>query len=66
MALSTLSRLALATPPQRYLHRMEQGFIAERLLQEANGARLEGPCPYRLVTIRSDEDDRDLVLGSDQ
>ncbi len=56
MVLSALRWIALAAP-QRYLHRMEQGFIAERLLQKANGPCLDGPCPCRLVILCCDKDD---------
>ncbi len=65
MVLSALRWIALAAP-QRYLHRMEQGFIAERLLQEANGARLDGPCPCRLVILRCDEYDWNSRPGRGQ
>lgn len=63
--LSALGGIALASP-QRYLHRMEKGFIAEGLLQKANGARLDGPCPCRLVILRCDENDWNSRRGRGQ
>jgi hypothetical protein len=46
------------------LHGAKQGFLAEWLGQEANGASLQGPLSRVFTPMARDEDDRDMVRSS--
>lgn len=49
---------------KRRVHGAKQGFLAEWLRQEANGACPQGPLSRVFIPMARDEDDRDMVRSS--